>query len=53
MTETGLEVILRKASNRCRQAQNALLDHVVMHIPVNATTRRGDRYQNGSRFEQC
>ena len=34
--ETGLEVIVRKASNRCQRARNALLDHLAMHVPVTA-----------------
>jgi hypothetical protein len=32
--ETGLEKILRKASNRCQQAGKALQDHEATHMPV-------------------
>jgi hypothetical protein len=37
VTETGLEVLMRKASNRCQQARSALLDHMEIHMPVTAT----------------
>jgi len=30
------EVIVRKASHRCQQARNALLNHVAMHTPLTA-----------------
>jgi hypothetical protein len=30
-TWTGLEVLVRNASNRCQQARSALLDHTAMH----------------------
>jgi hypothetical protein len=36
VTETGLEVLMQKASNRCQQARSALLDHMAIHTPVTA-----------------
>jgi len=36
-TETGLEVIVRKASNRSQKAREALQDHEAMHRLVKVT----------------
>ena len=37
--EAGLEVIVRKASNRCQQAGKALQDHEATHMPVTVAAR--------------
>jgi hypothetical protein len=37
--ETGIEVIVRKASNRCQQAGKALQDHEAVHMPVTVQER--------------
>ena len=34
--ETGLEVLVRKASNRCETARRAVEDHEVTHMTVKA-----------------
>jgi len=34
--ETGLEVLVRKASNRCEEARKAVEDHEATHMTVTA-----------------
>ena len=39
--ETGLEVLVRKASNRCKAARKAVEDHEATHMPVTAAMAKG------------
>lgn len=39
--ETGLEVLKRKASNRCEAARKAVEDHAATHVTVMAATATG------------
>jgi hypothetical protein len=40
--QTGFEVLVRKASNRCEEARKAVADHEERHMNATAMTWNGD-----------
>ncbi len=41
IVETGLEVLLRKASNRCQEARKAIEDHEATHMSRTVVMSKG------------